>query len=179
MSKPTRIDIASGENGWDADVDANFQSIFEGPFPIRKHTGALPGAGLFEDCLVQHNDGPGGTNVLKESDGAQWLARNPPIGTTAIMSAICHSNGKRLQVKEVALGAMPNATTKNVAHGIAGLDLAITDGMIVFGRMSDGTTVHHFPSSRVSVDVNATNIVLASPANESAFTGRLIMLFTT
>ena len=71
MARPTRRVLASGIAAWDADADANFSIITDGPFPMAIYdaTGDLPAAGSYEDCLAL----VGTTTVLMyHSDGSTW-----------------------------------------------------------------------------------------------------------
>ena len=86
------------------------------------------------------------------------------------------SGGEKLMSKYVALGALPNATTKNVAHGISSLQLG--KPMVYqlnFGDtgVANGPIPVHLPSISITceVTVNATNVVMTSATNLSAFTG--------
>lgn len=71
MARPTRRIIASGIAAWDADADANFSIITDGPFPMAIYdvVGDLPAAASYTDCLAL----VGTTTVLMYiSDGATW-----------------------------------------------------------------------------------------------------------
>lgn len=85
---------------------------------------------------------------------------------------------ENVRVQMVEFGALPNATTKNVAHGIASLTL---DKVIrVSGVADDGTTVISLPhadtvaattiTSAVELALTVTNITAITAVDKSAFT---------
>ena len=75
------------------------------------------------------------------------------------------SDGTKKHVKRkfIDFGALPNATTKNVAHGIADLDVEYAKATI---SANDGTT-----NKQVDVAVTVTNVSITAAGNESAFSG--------
>lgn len=86
-----------------------------------------------------------------------------------------------IRTRRVECGALPNATTKNVAHGIPSLDVTKVVGLR--GVSTDGTTVMPLPytDSAAFVDMcemnlTATNVVLISGANLSAFTTTTVFI---
>lgn len=88
-------------------------------------------------------------------------------------------SGGRIWRKRIALGTMPNATTASTAHGITSFPTGTTaHSFIRLGRMSDGTTVYPIPSTAagaarniVEVRVTATNVVVQTNFNATAYTG--------
>lgn len=85
------------------------------------------------------------------------------------------SNGKTLYCKEVNFGALPNNTTKSVAHGIVNFDElfeakvhSIGSGTRVVVATATGGWLHIYCTS--------TDLVIQTPGNYSPFTvvGRLI-----
>lgn len=70
MSRPARLPIDSGLQGWDAQVDDNFETILDDPFPVPQvaNDAALPTASLFDRCLVTTID----NGYLYLSDGSVW-----------------------------------------------------------------------------------------------------------
>jgi hypothetical protein len=82
--------------------------------------------------------------------------------------------------KTVSLGALPNSTTKNVAHGITGLSQAIH----WYGAGYNSGVPNWIPlpyataGDVCSVIITATNISLSSNANLSGLTGYITVLYT-
>ncbi len=68
MSRPTRRVITSGVAAWDADVDENFNKVFNAPFPMYQvdDVGDLPSAGSYESCFALVED------TLYISNGSSW-----------------------------------------------------------------------------------------------------------
>lgn len=89
--------------------------------------------------------------------------------------------GDRVHRKVVNIGALPNATTKTVAHGISD-----------FARMwiasesfaSDGTNIFPLPypdvtsSSTIEVRANQTLVTIVTGANYSAYNGLVVLEYT-
>ncbi len=78
-------------------------------------------------------------------------------------------------LKKIAFGALPNNTTKSVAHNIASFPVAKGSRVRVFGTISDGTTVKPIPfndgTDNVRVSVTATNYVIQTGTNLSGWDG--------
>lgn len=72
MSRPVPETIDSGQSGWDADVDTNFDLVFTDPVPLAEfsNSGSLPTASSNDDCLAITTD----THQLWISDQADWVA---------------------------------------------------------------------------------------------------------
>lgn len=82
--------------------------------------------------------------------------------------------GNPLLRKCVDVGALPNATTTNDAHGISGL--ASSEVRRAWGWASNGTVALPLPyafngTSATSVNIDATNINLSTGANLSTYSG--------
>lgn len=67
----------------------------------------------------------------------------------------------------VDFGALPNATTKDVAHGLADVDVEYATVSVV---ANDGTTSKMVDPADVTVD--ATNVSVTAAGDESAFAGK-------
>lgn len=89
-------------------------------------------------------------------------------------------DGKPIYQKTVDFGALPNATTKNVPHGISNLDYIIE----VYGVSSDGGSIQaNLPyvnpaslSNAVSIKINGSNIQIITASNMSTFTKTYVTL---
>ena len=87
--------------------------------------------------------------------------------------------GKPLYQKTVNFGALPNATTKNVPHGISNLDYVVE----IYGVSSDGSIQAYLPyvnpsslSNAVSIKINGSNIQIVTASNMSTFTKTYVTL---
>jgi hypothetical protein len=87
-------------------------------------------------------------------------------------------NGNTLYCKEVDLGALPNSGTKNVAHGITGLDQFWN----TFTTWRSGAEVqignYGASSNYVIFFFNATNCVISSSFNATTYTGRTRLIYS-
>lgn len=70
MARPSHVGISSGLEGWDGEIDDNFDLVFSTPIPIAIYDdfASLPAAASYEDCLAVIVD----EDVLCISDGSNW-----------------------------------------------------------------------------------------------------------
>ncbi len=70
MARPSRIDISNGSASWDADVNDNFQLLFDTPMPVAIYadSGSLPAAASYENCIAICQD----DDKIYTSDGSSW-----------------------------------------------------------------------------------------------------------
>lgn len=80
----------------------------------------------------------------------------------------------RVYQKVVDCGALPNATGKNVAHGITAL--APTKHMRISLWATNGSTKGRGNGGDPLIEVDATNIVITATANLSAYTASVVLL---
>ena len=78
MSRPIPDQITQGIEGWDAEVNSNFDLIFDSPVPLKVFTtfASLPAAGSFDNSLALVVEA-GKKQQLFLSDGTNWIAVNP------------------------------------------------------------------------------------------------------
>ena len=88
-------------------------------------------------------------------------------------------DGKPIYRKVVACGALPNNTTKNVAHNISNVGRFIN----YYGTAKGNTTTINIPyldgsghDYSVFVNVNNTNVVIRTYKDRSAYTDTYIIL---
>lgn len=132
---------------------------------------------------------PGG---LRDGLFKLWRKFRGAYSTTEMKTGQQWIDGKEIYRKVIDTGALPNATTKNVAHGIVGM----TKILGIRGMASDGTTQHTLPRAEgalqavdeggvatytitadcVELAVTATNIVLKTVTNLSAFTASHVVV---
>lgn len=82
-------------------------------------------------------------------------------------------SANRVYRKLISIGAGPNTTTKNTAHGISNLD--IDAPMVVTGWAGTTTTGHPLPQEfntglNATLTVDATNVSLTTDYNASTYT---------
>lgn len=91
-------------------------------------------------------------------------------------------NGKTIYKKTVDCGALPNTTTKNVAHNISNLDTIINiqgvsiagNGRVIPLPMVGGTAQYD-----VTMDIYSGNIELTTFADRTAYTRTYVTLYYT
>ena len=78
MSRPIPDQVTQGIEGWDAEVNSNFDLIFDSPEPLKVFTtfAGLPAAGSFDNSLALVVEA-GKKQQLFLSDGSNWIAVNP------------------------------------------------------------------------------------------------------
>lgn len=179
MARPTRKTVDSGLEGWDAEMDDNFEVILDTPFPPAEYANAaaLPSAALYEGCIARVLD----EDILYVERGGSW----EPLSEVTSFSASEQDSGRRwidgstIYFKYVDCGTLPNATTKSVAHGITNLDLVIE----AKGMADDGTDQTPIPvddaiaANHLTLVVDATNVNLDSNKNYSSYTGFVILYY--
>ena len=104
---------------------------------------------------------------------------NPTLSSTSGKSPVLRQ-GFRLTIN---FGALPNTGSKSVAHG-----LTITSGYIftrILGAASDQTGSRYIPlpfsspiaSENIKIEVDATNVVITTGSNRSAYTETIVILY--
>ncbi len=91
-------------------------------------------------------------------------------------------NDKTIFAKTVNVGAMPNSTTKSVAHGITGLEYVVwlegrasnSSGVFIALNFANGVG----PSSSIGLTLNGANIQILAGANQSSFSGYVTVYYT-
>jgi len=120
----------------------------------------------------------------KLADGAVTAGKTAFGGsytTSEVDTGFKWVNGKTIYKKTVSLGAMPNNTIKNVAHGITTSDTFIKQE----GMITNGTNTHTLPTvsnstntAALRISFTSTNIVLETNANWSTYTGYSTIWYT-
>lgn len=129
---------------------------------------------------------PGAGSALAENNFIGVYGEDPIIldySTSEINTGAKWIDGSAIYKKTVSVGALPNATTKNVAHGISNLSRLIKIEGYAY-RSSDVTT---FPIPSVSntavnsivVTVNDTNIVIGTGIDRSNIAEAYVTLYYT
>ena len=96
-------------------------------------------------------------------------------------------DGKTIYRKVIDCGNMPNATTKNVPHGVSNLDVVV-DVKAMMKRTSGGSDQSPIPKTSISstdsykyqceLYVDDTNIILKAGNDRSNYSAFTIMLYT-
>lgn len=89
-------------------------------------------------------------------------------------------DGKPLYKKVVDFGALPNNTTKSVAHNISNLKRAVKlEGFAGSSQNSGGITLPHATSSPVALYIDNTNVNVLTTNDKSAYTETYIYIYYT
>lgn len=178
MARPTRKDVDSGLEGWDADMDDNFGAVMDTPFPPASYanTAALPAAALYEGCLAYVVDED---RIYVSSDG-HWH----PAVTETHFNSTEQDSGMRwgagediVYQKSIDLGALPNSASANTAHGISGIDIVIKfEGAA--SAAASRFPIPHFATNGIEISMNNTNIIITTTSNLSSYTGVVTVYYT-
>lgn len=113
-------------------------------------------------------------NETIEGTLANKVSKLSNYSTTEQVGGLWH-DGKPWYFKTISLGAMPNATTKNVAHGISNLKFMIE--MVGGAESPTGNIGHTLPYSSSAASANCislnndnTNIIIVTGVNYSSLT---------
>jgi hypothetical protein len=92
-------------------------------------------------------------------------------------------DGKPIYRKIVDIGALPNATTKTVAHNISNYDVFTTIKGIAFNNAKTAQielpyiTANNI-NTAISIEINATDVQIISGINRSSLSGYAILEYT-
>lgn len=110
------------------------------------------------------------------SDQTLWYPLTPLWSTTEHWTG-GFTDGIKIYSKTIDFGALPNATTKSVAHSISPLLLTYKRAPIITdGRVSNGTTSRNLNGRGLTitdVSIDATNVNIVTSGNESAYSAWL------
>jgi hypothetical protein len=106
-----------------------------------------------------------------DSNESLWYPLQP-IWTTTEHWTGRYKDGSKIWSKSVDFGALPNATTKSVAHGVTGMIMSYLKAPTFEGSASNGTTAFplHFILTTLQISdisIDATNINIGSGSNLS------------
>lgn len=122
-----------------------------------------------------------GTNL---SDGViQARKLTPGIGnysTSEVDTGFTWVDGKSIYKKTISIGALPNNTTKNVAHGITSIDKIINWTGASTNTLNNQVILLPAPANATfTVIVNNTNIVITTTSDRSGYSYSYITLYYT
>lgn len=109
----------------------------------------------------------GGLFQINGKDYFKYSEEESKIGTWI--------DGKPIYKKVIDIGAMPNATNKNTAHGI-NIDTPI-DCKGIFYNATTGAKFT-VPWSGISITLDTTNVSVVTTSDRTAWTGKAIMIYT-
>lgn len=118
---------------------------------------------------------PGG---MRDALYKLWRKFRNAFSATEMRTGQVWIDGKETYRKVVDCGALPNNTTKNVAHGITGLGTVT----LLRGMADNGTTQRTLPSPDatttevIELDITDTNVVLRSTGDQSGYTASFVIV---
>lgn len=94
-------------------------------------------------------------------------------------------NGKKIYRKIINFGALPNSTTKSVAHGISNLDEvlllnAIAKSGTSYKTIPDviSTNAAQYLTGQIKISISSGNIVIYTESNQSSFSAYITIEYT-
>lgn len=111
---------------------------------------------------------PGG---IRDALYKLWRKFRNGHSTSEILTGAVWIDGKEIYRKVISTGALPNATTKNVGHGITSLGTVIS----MRGMADNATLQRPLPyadatlTDVVELDCSDTNVTLRSTGDQSAY----------
>lgn len=124
------------------------------------------------------------TKAIRVKEGGVWYPWewvNPPMYPDKEYRTTRRFMGKPVYVKAVDFGALPNATAKNVAHGVANIQYVIDNG----GARSDGSnipcdfgTLTNTDASKIDLGVGRNDIVITTNVWSEGLTATVWMAYT-
>lgn len=117
-----------------------------------------------------------GARFAYSASEEEWFPLQPLWSATEHWTGL-YRNGEKVYSKVIDFGAMPNATTKNVAHEITGLDITYANAPLWTGVMSNGTATVQLSGSyfavagtvSVLIQITDTNVSIVASANVSTY----------
>ena len=94
--------------------------------------------------------------------------------STAWDTAKTWTDGKVIWAKYVNFGALPNTTSKNVAHSIGSISAVVG----VFGMAVSSGTYHPIPNDGTLLRVDGTNVTVTTDSDLSAYSGWIVVEYT-
>lgn len=127
---------------------------------------------------------PGEGSALAADNFVAVYGGDPIIvdySTSEINTGATWINGAPIYKKTISTGALPNATTKNVAHGISNLDLVIDIKGCAWDGSSTWLPIPNAGSSSATIEayVYSSNIVIATGMDRTGFTTSYVTLYYT
>lgn len=101
---------------------------------------------------------------------------NPNYSTEEVWTGGYWKDGKKIYRKVVDCGALPNTTTKNVAHNIANISWIVNYSGVTSNGSEWVCLPASFTSSSIGLSVNSTNIILLTYSNRTSYTSTFVTI---
>lgn len=161
-------------------VNSNFDTLYN------DYNGGISAANLATDAVTTAKIADSNVTTAKLADGSVTASKLATVitnySTSEVDTGFKWTDGKTIYRKTVSFGALPNTTTKNVAHSISGLTYLVA----LQGVSTNGSTYFPIPfvsssssANTVQITVDATNISCVTGADRSSFTTTYVTLWYT
>lgn len=108
-----------------------------------------------------------------------WIYVNPPMQAGIEYLTAEHWNGKPVYAKLVNFGALPNATTSTLAHGISNIaNIIFASGSASNGQSLPCTNFGGSANDSVAISADTTNIYVTTTQNLSTLTASILLKYT-
>lgn len=98
-----------------------------------------------------------------------WRKFTSAFSTTAHQTGQFWIDGKPIYRKVVDLGALPDTTTKNVAHGLTGIGEIVSLGGIAIDDASEFAAALPLPNDVVALSIGTTNVSVVTASDLSGY----------
>lgn len=167
MARPSYVDIASGNQGWDGRMDDNFDIAGSAPIPIYENagltesnvTGTFPPA-QYDRCFVWVNHSVIGY-TLYWSDGAAWI----PYGVE--------------RMPERALSATTSQAASDKFVRFTGAGAFDYDFLAVASWKGRTVWVRNDCTAAINLDPNGAELINGSSTSISLATGKTAMVYNS
>lgn len=116
------------------------------------------------------------------SDNIDWTTTAQSYSTTEMDTGATWIDGKHIYKKTINCGALPNATTKTVAHGISNIGLVVKyEAIATYGSNSTQIPIPFVSDNlyaQVALRVEANDIVLWCQVDRSPATSYVTLYYT-
>jgi len=137
--------------------------------------------GTLKNSIVTLAKLNGGTTAgVLTTDASGVVSTKGNYSTSEVATNTTWIDGKMIYEKTVAIGALPNAASKSVAHNIVTIDRVID----MFGRAYNGTIDVPLPfaatvsASTMQINRNGANLDIITGIDRSAFAGHITLRYT-
>lgn len=123
---------------------------------------------------------PADSGITIDGSGNAYVPKPVNYSTDEEDTLLLWVDGKKIYRKVIDIGALPNSTTKQVAHGITYDTIVSLKGIC---SDSDNTylplpAVATASQYAIELSVDNTNVVITTAQNRSAFSGYVILEYT-
>lgn len=127
------------------------------------------------------NSGESIVGVPKFDDQGRLITQKPDFATSETQVGSNWIDGRPIYRKVVDFGALPNADSKTVAHGITGIQDVADLRFIIKGAGSDWRLVPYVSLAGdvdIAMSMDGTNIYVDTESDWSSFTGKVVIDYT-